>query len=99
MAEYNDSLRTRVFWIVKDNPGIVRTEVRDHLKLPNNVVTPAIRELIKDNIFVEGPERISKTTNKPGRSLYLSEDWQKEADSQNRIFTELDTVEDGDAHG
>lgn len=84
--EYSESLRSRIFWMIKENPGIVRTEIRDNLKLPNNVVTPCIRELIKDKMIVEGVERISKTTNKPGKSLYVEEAWQKRLDLQNRVF-------------
>ena len=82
----NQSLRDQIFWIIKENPGIVRTEVRDKLDLQNNVVTPAIKELIDANMIVEGQTRISLTTGKPGKQLYVQEDWAAELDSQNRIF-------------
>ncbi len=82
----NQSLRDQIFWIIKENPGIVRTEVRDKLKLQNNVVTPAIKELVDAHMIVEGPTRISNTTGKPGKQLYVQEDWAVELDSQNRIF-------------
>ena len=82
----NQSLRDQIFWIIKENPGIVRTEVRDRLDLQNNVVTPAIKELIDANMIVEGQTRISLTTGKPGKQLYVQEDWAAELDSQNRIF-------------
>ncbi len=82
----NQSLRDQIFWIIKGNPGIVRTEVRDKLKLQNNVVTPAIKELIDAHMIVEGSVRISNTTGKPGKQLFVAEDWAKELDSQNRIF-------------
>ena len=83
---HNQSLRDQIFWIIKVDPGIVRTEIRDKLKLPNNVVTPAIKELIDNKMVVEGPARPSKTTNKPGKTLYIAEEWAKEVDAQNRIF-------------
>ena len=83
---YNESLRNRVFFIIKDNPGIVRTEIRDMLGLPNNVVTPAIKELIDNKMVVEGGPRMSKTTGRIGKTLYIESEWSKELDSQNRIF-------------
>lgn len=86
MIQQGEALRSRIFFIIKDNPGIVRTEVRDQLKLPNNVVTPAIKELIDQEMVVEGQPRLSKTTNKPGKQLYVADDWAKEIDAQNRIF-------------
>ena len=42
-----ESLRSRILIIIKDTPGILRTEVRDFLGLPNNVVTPALKELVE----------------------------------------------------
>ncbi len=82
----NQSLRDQIFWIIKENPGIVRTEVRDKLKLQNNVSGPVIKELIDAHMIVEGPTRISNTTGQPGKQLYVQEDWAAELDSQNRIF-------------
>ncbi len=81
-----EALRNRIFFIIKDNAGIVRTEVRDMLGMPNNVVTPAIKELIDMEMVVEGDPRLSKTTNKPGKQLYIEADWKAELESQNRIF-------------
>jgi predicted transcriptional regulator len=86
MIQAGEALRNRVFFIIKENPGIVRTEIRDMLKLPNNVVTPAIKELVDQNMVVEGEARLSKTTNKAGKQLYVADDWTRELDSQNRIF-------------
>ncbi len=86
MNEYREALESRIFWIIKGTPGMVRTEIRDGLGMPNNVVTPCIKKLIDNNMVVEGAARISKTTNKPGKSLYVAEDWAREVDSQNRIF-------------
>lgn len=82
----NEPLKERIAWMIKMNPGIVRTEVRDELGLPNNVVTPAIKELIDAKIVVEGNVRVSKTTGKPGKTLYITAEWGKELDAQNRIF-------------
>ena len=82
----SQSLRDQIFWIIKQNPGIVRTEVRDKLDKQNNVVTPAIKELIDSHMIVEGELRVSNTTFKPGKQLFVEEDWSKELDSQNRIF-------------
>ena len=82
----SQSLRDQIFWIIKGSPGIVRTEVRDKLGLQNNVVTPAIKELVDAHMIVEGPTRISNTTGKPGKQLFVQEDWSAELDSQNRIF-------------
>ena len=81
-----ESLKNQIFFIIKGTPGILRTEVRDQLDLQNNVVTPAIKELIDAHMIVEGPVRISNTTGKPGKQLYVQEDWAAELDSQNRIF-------------
>ena len=86
MKARGESLRNRIFLIIKANSGIVRTEVRDQLKLPNNVVTPAIKELIDMGMVMEGEPRTSKTTNRPGKQLYITEAWIKGADAQNRIF-------------
>ncbi len=86
MSEYREALESRIFWIIKNNPGMVRTEIRDDLKMPNNVVTPCIKKLIDNKMVIEGDIRISKTTNKPGKSLYVADDWTKVIDSQNRIF-------------
>lgn len=86
MIEYREALESRIFWIIKGTPGMVRTEIRDELGLPNNVVTPCIKKLIDNKMVAEGDIRISKTTNKPGKSLYVAEDWAKEVDAQNRIF-------------
>ncbi len=86
MVQLGEALRNRIFFIIKDNPGIVRTEVRDMLKLPNNVVTPPIKELVDAKMIVEGEPRLSKTTNKPGKQLYIADDWSEELNSQNRIF-------------
>jgi predicted transcriptional regulator len=86
MVREGEALRSRIFFIIKDNPGIVRTEVRDQLGLPNNVVTPAIKELIDQEMILEGAPRLSKTTNKPGKQLYVADDWAAEIDAQNRVF-------------
>lgn len=83
---YNEPLKEQIVWIIKMNPGMVRTEIRDQLKLPNNVVTPAIKELIDVKIVVEGATRVSRTTHKPGKTLYITDDWGKELDAQNRVF-------------
>ena len=83
----NEPLKEKIVWIIKTKPGIVRTEVRDQLGMANNVVTPAIKELIDAKIVVEGATRVSKTTNKPGKTLYITEEWGKELNAQNRIFT------------
>lgn len=82
----NEPLKEKIVWMIKDNPGIVRTEVRDKLQMANNVVTPVIKELIDNKIIIEGKTRISKTTNKPGKTLYITEDWCQELDAQNKIF-------------
>jgi hypothetical protein len=83
---YNEPLKEKIVWMIKMNPGMVRTEVRDALKMQNNIVGPVIKELIDAKIVVEGATRISKTTNKPGKTLYITEEWGKELDAQNRIF-------------
>jgi predicted transcriptional regulator len=82
----NEPLKERIVWMIKMNPGMVRTEIRDELGLPNNVVTPVIKELIDAKIVVEGATRVSKTTCKPGKTLYITDEWGKELDAQNRIF-------------
>lgn len=87
---HNTSLRERIFFIIKDNPGILRTEIRDRLQLQNNITGPAIKELIDLKMVVEGPVRPSKTTGKPGKSLYLASDWAAELDAQNRIFEDYE---------
>jgi predicted transcriptional regulator len=81
-----ETLRNQIFWIIKQNPGIVRTEVRDRLGKPNNVVTPAIKELVDAHMVIEGSPRVSNTTSKPGKQLFVAEDWIEELDSQNRLF-------------
>ena len=81
-----ESLKTQIFFRIKSNPGVLRTEVRDELGMPNNVVTPAIKELIDAQMVVEGHTRVSKTTNRPGKELFVAEDWRRELDAQNRIF-------------
>lgn len=86
MIQQGEALRNRIFFIIKENPGMVRTEIRDQLGLPNNVVTPAIKELIDQEMVLEGQPRLSKTTNKLGKQLYVADDWAKEIDAQNRIF-------------
>lgn len=83
---HNEPLRDQIVWIIKMNPGIVRTEIRDMLKMANNVVTPCIKELIDQHLVVEGEVRVSKTTNKPGKTLYITEEWARELDAQNRLF-------------
>jgi predicted transcriptional regulator len=84
--DYGESLRNRIFFIIRENPGIVRTEVRDMLKMQNNIVGPCIKQLIDMEMVMEGTPRLSKTTNKPGKQLYITDDWAKEVDAQNRIF-------------
>jgi len=84
---FDTSIRDQIFFIIKSNPGILRTEVRDKLGLQNNVSGPAIKELIDKKMVIEGAVRVSKTTNKPGKTLYVADDWQKELDLQHRIFT------------
>jgi hypothetical protein len=86
MIQQGEALRSRIFFIIKGNPGIVRTEVRDMLKMQNNIVGPCIKQLIDMEMIVEGDTRLSKTTGKPGKQLYVADDWREELDSQNRIF-------------
>ena len=83
---YNQSVRDQIFFVIKDNPGICRTEVRDSLGLQNNVSGPAIKELIDKEMVVEGPERISATTGKAGKTLYITTEWKAMIDAQNRLF-------------
>lgn len=82
----NNSVRDQIFFVIKSSPGILRTEVRDKLGLQNNISGPAIKELVDRGMVVEGHIRVSKTTNKPGRTLYVADDWSQELDAQNRIF-------------
>lgn len=84
----SSSLRDQVFFIIRENPGIVRTEVRDQLKMQNNVVGPCIKELIDKGMIVEGGVRASRTTGKNGHTLWVAEDWKKELDCQNKLFDE-----------
>lgn len=86
MVRATSSLKDRIFLTIADNPGILRTEVRDKLGLQNNVSGPAIKELIDSDMIIEGPSRVSMTTGKPGKSLYVAGDWAKELDSQNKLF-------------
>jgi len=81
-----ESLRSQVFFLIKENPGIVRTEVPPLVDKAINVVTPVIKELIDMGMVIEGPERLSKVTNKAGKMLYVAEDWAAELDSQYRLF-------------
>ncbi len=83
-----DSLKTQIFFRIKSTPGVLRTEIRDELGMPNNVVTPAIKELIDAQMVVEGNSRLSKTTNRLGKELFVAEDWKIELDAQHRIFEE-----------
>ena len=83
---FNQSVRDQIFWYIKENPGVCRTEVRDRLKLQNNVSGPAIKELINKEMLVEGPEKISETTGKAGKTLYVKSEWQEMMDAQNRLF-------------
>jgi len=83
---FSSSLRDQIFFVIKDNPGILRTEIRDKLAKPNNVVTPAIKELIDDGLVIEGSIRASRTTGKNGRTLFIADEWQKELDAQNRLW-------------
>lgn len=81
-----ESLRTQVFFIIKNNPGILRTEVRDRLGMQNNIVGPVIKNLIDKEVVVEGERRLSKTTHRLGKELFLAEDWVEAIDAQHRIF-------------
>jgi len=83
---FNHSVRDQIFLYIKAHPGVCRTEVRDALKLQNNVSGPAIKELIDKNMLVEGPDKVSMTTGKPGKSLYVEEEWANQLEAQNRIF-------------
>jgi predicted transcriptional regulator len=82
----NKSLRDQIFFYIKDNPGACRTEVRDDMKLQNNVSGPAIKELIDKEMVIEGAEKTSRTTGKPGKSLYVAAEWKEMLDAQNRLF-------------
>lgn len=83
---FSESVRNQIFMVIKENPGILRTEVRDQLGLQNNVSGPAIKDLIDRGMVVEGSPRVSKTTGKPGKTLYVSGAWKTELDSQNKVF-------------
>lgn len=82
----NSSVRDQIFFFIKENPGILRTEVRDRLGFQNNVSGPAIKELIDKGMVMEGDLRISETTGKKGRTLYVASDWEKEMDAQIRLW-------------
>ena len=84
--ETSSSIRDQIFFYIRENPGVCRTEVRDAMKLQNNVSGPAIKELIDKEMVVEGPEKISSTTNKPGKTLYVTAEWQQVIEAQNRLF-------------
>jgi predicted transcriptional regulator len=86
MVYNTNSIRDQIFFVIKDNPGILRTEVRDKLNLQNNISGPAIKELIDKGMVVEGAVRESRTTNKPGKTLYIADDWVAELDAQHRLF-------------
>ena len=83
---FNRSVRDQIFWYIKENPGVCRTEVRDRLGLQNNVSGPAIKELIDKEMVVEGAEKISETTGKAGKTLYVATEWKEMLDAQNRLF-------------
>jgi len=82
----NTSLRDQIFFYIQSNPGSCRTEVRDALKLQNNVSGPAIKELVDREMVIEGADKISITTNKPGKSLYVAAEWKEMLDAQNKLF-------------
>jgi predicted transcriptional regulator len=82
----NTSLRDQIFFYIRENSGSCRTEVRDALRLQNNVSGPAIKELIDKGMVIEGAEKISITTNKPGKSLYVAAEWNDILDAQNKLF-------------
>lgn len=86
MVQVGEALRDRIFFIIRENPGIVRTELRDMLRMQNNIVGPCIKQLVDMGMVLEGLPRVSKTTGKPGKQLYVSDDWTKHLDAQNRIF-------------
>ncbi|MBD3260636.1 MAG: hypothetical protein GF334_02995 [Candidatus Altiarchaeales archaeon] len=83
---YSSSVRDKIFWYIKENPGSCRTEVRDRLGLQNNVSGPAIKELIDRKMVMEGSEKISETTGKSGKALYVASEWQEMLEAQNRLF-------------
>jgi len=56
------------------------------MKLQNNVSGPAIKELIDKDMVMEGVEKVSRTTNKPGKTLYVAEEWKEMLDAQNKLF-------------
>ncbi len=82
----NNSLRDQIFFYIKEHPGSCRTEVRDAMSLQNNVSGPAIKELIDKEMVIEGAEKVSRTTNKPGKTLYVSAEWKGMLDAQNKLF-------------
>jgi predicted transcriptional regulator len=82
----SNSVRDQIFFVIRENPGILRTEVRDKLNLQNNISGPAIKELIDKGMVLEGELRVSSTTGKKGRALFVADDWAKEMNCQNRIF-------------
>lgn len=84
--KFSNSVRDQIFWFIKDNPGACRTEVRDRLGLQNNVSGPAIKELITKKMVFEGAEKVSDTTGKPGKALYVASEWQEMLEAQNRLF-------------
>lgn len=83
---FNQSVRDQIFWYIKENPGVCRTEVRDRLKLQNNVSGPAIKELIDKEMVIEGVEKASETTGKMGKTLYVASEWKQMLDAQNKLF-------------
>lgn len=83
---FNQSVRDQIFLFIKENPGLCRTEVRDKLGFQNNVSGPAIKELIDKEMIIEGTEKISDTTGKPGKTLYVASEWKAMLDAQNRLF-------------
>lgn len=83
---FGESIRDQVFFVIRDNPGILRTEVQPKIGKPINVVTPAIKELIDMGMVVEGSLRASNTTGKNGHTLYIAEDWAEELNAQNKLW-------------
>ena len=84
----NTSIRDQILFIIKDNPGILRTEVPVKVGKAINVVTPAIKELIDNGLVSEGMVRVSKTTGKNGKTLWISADWEAELNAQNKLWEE-----------
>lgn len=81
-----NSVRDQIFLVIRENPGILRTEVRDKLGMQNNISGPAIKELIDKGMVIEGELRVSHTTGKNGRALYVADDWAQELNCQNRLW-------------